>query len=462
MKHPTKATPASFDDSATSFNSTDIDSQGTANVAKLNWRDYFDDVNLTVLIDTALSKNQELNIFLQEIEIAKNEVSARTGMYLPFVDFGAGAGFDKVGEYTRFGALENNLDIKPSNGFPEPLTNYGIGPRASWEIDIWRKLRNAKKSALKKFLASLEGRNFLVTNLISEVANSYYELRALDNQLDIVKQNVVIQTNALETVKLEKQGARVTELAVRRFEGQVSKTNSLQYEIQQKIFETENKINFLLGRFPQPVGRDTRALVDVEPHAVAAGIPSQLLQHRTDIKQAELEIAAAELDVKVAKAAFYPSLNISAEMGYEAYRLGSLLKTPESFFYNLTGNLTGPLINRRAITADYYNANAKQIQAVVNYERTILNAFIEAANQISNVKNLKANYALKAKQVASLSTASDIANTLFTAARADYTEVLLTQRDAIESRFELVETRMRQMKAMVNLYRALGGGWTNA
>lgn len=449
VKLPSREMPPTFDGS-----------EETASSADINWRNFFRDPNLIALIETALGNNQELNIFLQELEIAKNEVSARSGEYLPFVELGTDAGLDKVGRYTRFGSLEENNEIAPGKEFPEPLPSYAVKVRASWEVDIWRRLRNAKDSALERFLASREGRNFLVTNLISEVANSYYELCALDSQLDIVKQNIKIQGDALATVKQQKEGARVTELAVRRFDAQLAKTSSLQYDLQQQIFETENKINFLLGRFPQQVKRSPQALVHVVPRELRAGVPSQLLRNRADIRRAELELSAAALDIEVARAAFYPSLNITGEVGYEAYRIGKLFTTPESLLYGLTGGIAGPLFNRRALTADFYNANAMQVQAVFRYERAVLNAFVESANQISNLKNLEKSVAFKAKQVDALTSSVDIAGTLFTSARADYGEVLLTQREAIEGKFELVETKMRQMQAQVNLYRALGGGWT--
>lgn len=435
------------------------DSQDTTNTAKIKWRDYFTDPNLIALIDTALSNNQELNITLQEIEIARNEVRARKGEYLPFVGVGAGAGADKVGRYTRNGALEANNEIKPGKEFPEPLGDFTVGAYATWEVDIWHKLRTAKKSAYQRYLSSVEGKNFMVTNLIAEIANSYYELLALDNQLAIVKQNIEIQTNALEIVKLQKQSARVTELAVRRFEAQVLDTRSLQFDIQQMIIETENRINFLVGRYPQDVPREAESFSDLVTGTIQEGIPSQLLQNRPDIRQAELELAAAKLDIKSAKANFYPSLGISAGIGYQAFNPTYLLTTPESLLYYMGGDLAAPLINRRAIKATYYNANAKQIQAVYNYERTILNAYIEVANQLSNIGNLQNSYELKSSQVQALTESVEISTTLFRAARADYMEVLLTQRDALETRFELVETKMRQMHAKVNIYQALGGGW---
>ena len=246
---------------------------------------------------------------------------------------------------------------------------------------------------------------------------------------------------------------------MRKFEAEVFSTRSLQYDIQQKITETENRINFLTGRFPAPVPRNDAAFDSAVPEDVQAGIPSQLLANRPDIKQAELELAAARLDVKVAKARFYPSVGISASIGYQAFNPAYFVKTPESLLYSLAGDLVAPLVNRNAIKATYSNANAKQVQAVFNYERTILNAYIEVANQLAKIGNLQKSYALKTKQVEALTQSIAISNDLFKSARADYMEVLMTQRDALESRFELVETQQQQMNARVNIYQALGGGW---
>ncbi|WP_339702268.1 TolC family protein [Algoriphagus aquimarinus] len=440
-----------------SYSNSSQDSTNTA--ADVVWKDYFSDPYLKALIDTALSNNQELNITLQEIQIAQNEIRVRKGEILPSVGLGAAAGVDKVGRYTSQGANDANTDIKPGKEMPDPLQDYMLGAYATWEVDIWHKLRNAKKSAMTRYLASVEGKNFMVTNLISEIANSYYELLALDNQLAIVKQNIEIQNNAYEIVKYQKQAARVTELAVRRFEAQVLNTKSLQFGIQQNIIEIENRINFLVGRFPQKVERDANAFGDLIPETIQAGIPSQLLANRPDIRQAELELAASKIDINVAKADFYPSLEIKAGLGFNAFNPSYIFTSPESLIYSLTGELIAPLINRNAIKARYLMANAKQIQAIYNYEQTILNAYIEVANQLSNISNLEKTYDLKSQEVQALTQSVDISNELFNSARADYMEVLLTQRDALESRFDLIETRMKQMNAKVNIYQALGGGW---
>jgi multidrug efflux system outer membrane protein len=448
QKTETKKVPAAYNNS-----------QDTINTAKVKWKDFFTDPYLTSLIDTALKNNQDLNIILQDIIIAQNEVRARKGQYLPFVNVGAGTGVYKEGKYTRFGAVDANTDIESGKKIPDPLTDFVIGANISWEVDIWKKLRNSKKSAMYRYLATTEGKNFMVTQLVAEIANSYFELMALDNQLEILKRNIGIQQNALEIVKQLKNAAKVTELAVRRFEAEVAKNQSRQFYIMQEITETENRINFLVRRFPQPVLRNSQNFINLVPYTIHAGIPSQLLENRPDIRQAEQDLLASKLDVKVAKANFYPSFMINAGVGFEAFNPQYLIKTPESMLYNLAGQLVGPVINRNAIKAYYFSANSKQIQSVYNYERTILRAYIEVANQLANIQNLENSYTWKSQQVQALTRSIDISTGLFQAARADYAEVLFTQRDALESRFDLIETKKQQMHAMVNIYQALGGGW---
>nr|WP_238566583.1 TolC family protein [Nonlabens ulvanivorans] len=431
----------------------------TITSASRNYKDYFKDPDLNALIDQALLNNQELNILLQQVAVAQNEIQVRKGEYLPFVNFNAGAEVEKVGEFTRNGSVEQNLNVRDGEAFPDPLANYNIGLSASWELDIWKKLRNSKKAALMEYLATVEGKNFMVTNLVSEIAEAFYELQALDYQLSIIDQNLEIQRNALEVVKLQKQAARTTELAVKRFEAEVYKNRSERFEIKQEIVEAENKINFLVGQQPKKITRNSVTFIDKQMDTVLTGIPAQLLQYRPDIRQAELELSAAKLNVQVARANFYPSLGIRAGVGLEAFKPKFLTSTPESLLYSLVGDVVGPLINRNAIKANYKTATDKQLQAVYEYEKTILNAYLEVANQLSAIENLKSSYDLKLDQVEALTESIDISNKLFQSARADYMEVLLTQRDALEAQIDLVETKKNQLLANVSVYKALGGGW---
>lgn len=431
----------------------------TTSSASISWKTFFNDPHLNKLIDEALVNNKELNILLQKVNIAQNEIQVRKGEYLPNLNLGAGADIDKVGEFTRNGAVEKNLNIKEDKAFPEPLTNYTFGLYSTWELDIWKKLRNSKKVAVMEYLASQEGVNFLKTNLIAEISNSYYELLALDNQLENLNSNIKLQKDVLEIVKLLKESARTTSLAVKRFEAEVQKNESELYQIKQEIVTTENKINFLVGRLPQSIERNASNFVDQQPQFLQAGLPSQLLQNRPDIRKAELELEAAKLNIKVAKANFYPSLGLKAGIGYEAFNPKFLLTTPASLLYSVAGEAMMPLLNRNAIKVEYKNANTKQIQAVFEYEQAILQAYAEVVTQMSSIENYEKSFQYKNKQVTTLNESVVIANQLFQSARADYMEVLLTQRDVLEAKMDLITTKKNQFIAMVNLYKALGGGW---
>ena len=443
-----KPVPESFDNS-----------KDTINTSNVKWKTFFKDEKLVNLINVALAKNQELQITLQEIEIAKNDVKMRKGKLLPTIGISANVGQEKVGRYTSQGAGDATTEITPGQEFPDPLGDFKVAAYAHWEVDIWKKLRNSKKAAINRYLATIEGKNFLITNLISEVASSYYELLALDNQLEIIKQNIELQSNALEIVKIQKQSAKATELGVQKFQAEVYYSKSKEFEVLQTIKETENRINFLLGRFPQQIIRSRTNFLDLLTNVINSGIPSQLLENRPDIKQAELELVAAKLDLKVARAEFYPSLDISAAVGLNAFKPSYLTTFPESLLYNLVGDIAGPLINRNAIKAEFLSANSRQIQVLYNYERTLLNAYLEVSNQVSRIGNLDKNYNLKLQRVEALQKSIDISNDLFKSARVDYFEVLMTQRDVLEARLELVETKKNQLNAMVSVYRSLGGGW---
>ncbi|MCA9181844.1 MAG: TolC family protein [Planctomycetales bacterium] len=433
-------------------------SVNTDNSAQVAWNRFFDDPCLTSLIGQALSGNQELLILTEDIQIAANEVRARRGAYFPFVTLGAGAGLEKPSLFTPGGAVEDQLSVLPGKGFPEPLPDFLTAANLTWEIDIWRKLRNARDAASLRYLGTADGRNYMVTRMIAEVADNYYQLLALDNRLMILDKTIELQQASLTTAELMMQAARGTELAVQRFQAEVRKNQSEKLIIQQQIVEAENRINFLLGRYPQPVERPNVDYIDMNLHALSVGVPAQLLQNRPDIRQAERELQAAGLDVKVARARFYPSLGISAGVGYRAFNTKYLLTSPESLIYNVAGDLVAPLFNRAAIKADYLTANAMQLQAVYNYQRTILNAYTEVVNHIAKVENYRQSIEIKKNQLEALVGSVDTATKLFQSARGEYLDVLLSQRDMMEARMVLVETKQEQLAAIVNAYQALGGG----
>ena len=422
----------------------------TSNSGLIPWRDFFVDAHLVSLIDAALKNNQELNIAVQETVVANAEVMARRGEYLPKVGFGVGAGDEKVGKFTSQGQADDLTGVGAN------VQRYQPGLYASWELDVWGRLRNLANAASHRYLASLEGRNFMVTRLVSEIASSYYELLALDRQLRVITDNIALQQRSLDLAQAQFQAGRATSAAPARFEANLRAMESSQYAVKQRIIEVENQLNFLAGRFPEPIERASTDFLNEQPAAMAVGVPAELLANRPDVRQAELDLTAAGLDVETARKAFYPSLGIEAVIGFQSFDLTKLVNTPDSLLLGMLGNALTPMLNRKGITADYFAANSREKQAVLQYERAVLIAFVEVTNRVSLTRNLSQGYGLKQQQVDRLSQSVDISTELFNLNRADYLEA---RRELLEAQQDLVEMKQQQMVATVTLYQALGGGW---
>ncbi|HEX3008455.1 MAG TPA: TolC family protein, partial [Bacteroidales bacterium] len=236
-----KALPVSYPDS----------SRDTANIANINWHVYFTDTLLVDLIDTAIKNNPDMGVAIQRIEMARAHVRFAKGQQFPSISAGANAGGQKFGKYTMDAAGNRDLLIYNDQVVPEFLPDYNLGLQASWEIDLWGKIRNKKKSVLAHFWATIEGKNLAVTNLVSDVTQKYYELLALDNELEIIRRSIRLQDSALNIVRVQKQAGMANELAVKQFEAQLLNSKELEIETLQRISTGENDINLLLGRYPQ-------------------------------------------------------------------------------------------------------------------------------------------------------------------------------------------------------------------
>jgi len=429
------------------------------NSAASNWKTFIKDTYLQSLIEIALERNLDVKSTLQDIAIAKNQFSFKKSLLSPNLHFVGSTGIEKVGRYTSQGAGDASAEITPGNLVPENLSDFLTGFRASWELDIWGKLNSSKKAAYAHYLSTIEARNFAKTNLIAEVANNYYELLALDNQLDIIRQTIQLQKNQLEIVKVQKLASVVTELAVKQFEAQVLNSESMEVELLQKITVIENEINFLLGRYPQVITREKSPLVLLPLYIAKVGVPSQLLKNRPDVQQAELEMLAAKCELRASKLEFYPSINLSSSLGAQAFKTSLLYTFPASLLYNAVSEITAPVLNRKAIVASYKTANAQQIKAIYDYQKALLNGYLEVSNQLAIIENLERIYDLRNKEVVVLSKSIEIATDLFKSARANYLEVLTAQRDALSTKFELIDAKKQQFQSLINIYRSLGGGW---
>jgi NodT family efflux transporter outer membrane factor (OMF) lipoprotein len=428
------------------------------NSAQLRIEEFFEDPTLTSLVNQAVAGNQELRILAEDVQIASNEVLSRRGAYLPFLSFAAGAGLNKASSYTLEGAGLRDDPFRPGQLIPNPHGTFLLAADLTWQIDIWRQLRNARDAAALRYLGTIDGRTYVMTRLVAEVAENYYGLMALDKRQENLDLAIQLQERSLQVATAQKAAARGTELAVQRFQAEVRKNQSQKLIVNQEIIEVENRINFLLGRFPQPVERMSANFFDLNLHALSVGLPSQLLLNRPDIRQAERQLEAAGLDIKVARARFFPALAINGGVGYAAFNPRYLLINPEALIGNIAGELIAPLVNKKAIQADYLSANARQLEAVYNYQRTVINAFTEVINRVAKVENYRKSIEIKKEQLKSLEASVTAANSLFQNARVDFMDVLYAQRDLIEARMVLIDTKREQLSAVVNAYQALGGG----
>jgi NodT family efflux transporter outer membrane factor (OMF) lipoprotein len=434
------------------------------NSSQVTIEDFFNDPMLTGLIHQALLGNQELRILAEEVQIASNEILARQGAYLPFISPVGSMGTNRYSAFTPAGAGIRDDPFRPGRFFPNPVPDFMFGTLLTWTPDIYWQLHNAKDAAAMRYFAAGEGRAYVATSVVAEIADDYYQLMALDKRLENLDSIIALQQQSLRFAQLAKEFARNTDLPVQRFQAEVRKNQSEKFVVYQDIIQVENRINFLAGRFPQPVARVPLKLledyIDLNLHTLSVGVPAELLRNRPDVRQAERELAAAGLDVKVARKQFYPHGLLTAGVGYESFNPSYLVVTPEALAAQVAGNLLVPFINRKAIKADYFSANARQLQAVYKYQRVVLNAFTEVVNRLTKVQNYLNSIEIKKQQVKALESAVDRAMTLYQFAHpdVDYLDVLLAQNALFEARLVLIATKREQLSAVVNTYQALGGG----
>lgn len=434
----------------------------STSIGQLTWKAFFSDPDLESLIDTALARNPDLQIASQRIEMARANFEYTRGALVPSVNAVAAAGVDRYGRYTLNGVgnFDTNLspNIKGDKQIPDATPDYFLGFRSNWEIDLWGKLRNRKRAAYVRFLASEKGRHLIVTSLIAEVARLYYSLLALDGELEIIRENVALQQRASELVGVQKAAGRVTELAVQQFNAQLLNTRSLEAQVQQQIVEAENQLNLLLGRFSQPISRNKTISNQELPAQVAAGIPSQMLRRRPDIQQAELALEAANVDVEVARAEFLPSLTLTPYVGLNAFR-ASVLLDPASLALGVLGGLTTPVFNRRYLKSNYNLTIAQSREAFYSYHKTILTGYSEVMTSLRGIENFRKVADLQTQEVAVLNQAASISDELFATGYANYLEVITAQRSVLTAELSLVNTKRAQFLSLIDLYRSLGGGW---
>lgn len=435
------------------------------NIGDHAWTSFYRDSLLTDLIQNAIKNNLDRIGSSYRVDATGTGVLLAQSNFLPFVNGGVRASVEKYGEYTMNGI--GNDDTNRSSTLPEdkklpnPYPELFAGITFGWEANLWGRLSAIKQSAVSRYLASKEMRHGVTSMIVFSVANNYFELIGLDQRKNVLLENIELQELALELVKIQKAGGKVNQLAVDQFESQLLHTRTLLVQVNQEILMAEAHLNQLMARYPAEIERSSIADYDSLP-SLYAGDPDHLIFNRPDIREQEFNLESANADAMVARAAFYPSLNLTGAAGLSSLRLSKFLDLPGAAAYSIGANLTAPIIQRKRVKAMYERAKANQKVVLTDYQRTLLNAYYEVYGVLNNCHNLNAQVELKQQEAEVQRRAFTSSNDLFSVGYATYLEVITAQRRLLEVELELSDLKRRQLKSTALLYRALGGGWRDS
>lgn len=426
----------------------------------LNPKAFFAEPHLAALLDEAVRQNPDLLMATQRIEIARSQYLTRRSERLPTVDALGSTAVTRYGQYTLEGLeSEAPAGTDAQRRPPAPyVPDYFLGLRSRWELDLWGKLKNAQKAAQFRLLASEAGRRAIVTALVSEVATRYYELLALDAEMTVLDQNIALQDSALAISVVQKEAGRITQLGVEQFRAQLLRTRSARIRTTQELTRVEAELAYLLGRFPQPIVRSRDFLQQPLATAALQGLPIAVISRRPDIAEAELQLQAASYDIAVARAALLPSLNLSPFVGLQAFRAG-LLFDPASLTLGIAGSLAAPVFNRTALKAGVRRSEAEGQIALQQYNKAFTGAFRELETAQSDLQKLHSIYQITREEATVLENAIEMAGELYKVGYANYLEVITAQRAALEAELNVIQTKRQLHGALIQFYRALGGGW---
>ncbi|GET29718.1 multidrug transporter [Prolixibacter sp. SD074] len=434
------------------FNRDSVDTQeifgfepaDSVTMADTPWQELFTDTLLQKYIQEGLKNNPDLQIAVQRVAEAEAYFSQSKASLFPSVSANA------TGNYTR-----NSESIYPDG--PREVNSYQLGAEASWEVDIWGKLRSSKRAAYADLLASDAGRKAVQTRLIANIANAYYNLVSLDAKLAITRQTVKNNKELVVTMKALKESGIVTGAAVVQTEAARYAAEVIIPDLNQQTRETENAMCILLGRTPGTIQRDSLLALPNKP-MMRIGVPSQLLDNRPDVMQAEYNVMATYEMTNNARAYFYPSLTLTASTGFAATALDKLLD-PTSFAANVVGGLAEPLFNKRANVTRLKVAKAQQAGALLTLRNTLLNAGQEVNNVLYSYQTSQQKIVLRQQQLDALKKSVSYTEQLLNYGSATYTEVLNAQQSLLSAQLNDINDRLQKLSAVISLYRALGGGW---
>ena len=416
----------------------------TNTMASLRWSEVFTDTILQGLIREGIARNPDLQVAYTRVQQAQAYYLQSRAAFFPTLNADAGVTRTKLPDAQDFSQRGNT-------------TQYQLGLSSSWELDVWGRIGSNRRASLASLLQTEAAARAVQTSLVASIANSYYLLLALDQQLAITEQTVVNWDSTVYVMRALKEAARVTEAAVVQSEAQRYAAAVTIPDLKQRIRETENILSILLGHAPAAIKRSTleeQRTVDV----LRTGIPAQLLAYRPDVQQAEFNFRASYELTNVARASFYPALVITGSAGLSSLELSDLFD-PGAVAASIAGGLTQPIFNRRANRTRLAVARAQQQEALISFRNTLLIAGQEVSDAISLYETALEKANIRTYEITALERSVEYSQELLRNGFADYTEIITARQSLLQAELGRANDRLQQLQATVDLYRSLGGGW---
>ncbi len=425
-----------------------VDMQTAKDTANTLWWEQFNDPALNDLISTALKQNYDLRIASARVDEYYGRYGATRADLFPQVGYGAAAGRTQLSEKGAFAGTP---------GAGSPHTNLQAQFSASWEIDLWGKIRRATEAAQADLMAAEDVRRGVILSLVTSVATAYIDLRSLDRQLEIARQTAKSREESVKLFEIRFKGGNISEMEYSQVRSEYFVALAAIPDLEKRVRQQENFINLLLGRNPGPVPRG-KMIGELSLPTVPAGLPSDLLARRPDIRQAEQQLIAANARIGVAKAQYFPSISLTGLFGSASRDLGDLFTGPAGQ-WNFAGNLAGPIFTAGKIKGSVKAAQAVQQEALFGYEQAIRNSFREFEDALIDQDRTRVQLDAQAKQVEALATYARLARLRYENGYTSYIEVLDAERSLFNGQLTYTQTQDLLHRALVNLYKASGGGW---
>src|SRR5450432_1983180 len=430
---------------------TDSSSHDTSSIADISWQNYFSDPILRQLIDSGLVRNFDLQFALRNISIAQSQVKQTNWLWVPQLN-------TKISPY-----YYRNSDNGPSginNGaIANNFNDFQASVNMSWEIDIWGKISRQQEAARANYLQSYEAAKAVQTSLIANIAQGYFNLLTLDQQLLETKRTLALTIDFVKLTHLLYDAGEVTYLGVQQAESQRLNTAQLVPQIEQAIQIQENSLQLLTGNLPGSVQRDVN-LSDIHFNdTLATGLPVSILNRRPDVRANEMALVQANALVGVSQANMYPVSTITAGAGFESLKASNWFNIPGSLFGLAGATLIQPVLQGRQLRTQYEIAKQQREEAVIRFRQSVLTATIEVSNALIQVNKLKEQEIIAQQRTDTLSAAVSNSQLLFKNDMANYLEVITAQQTALDAQLSLAFIQRAELNARVELYRSLGGGW---